>query len=152
MSELFARNLGCLYEAADNNGLLERMSRVTYAVTKPNIGQLPKPFVSVQCRAYPNHQCKNMQYPHNNLFIPPLDEFAAERSSVPESIWTPLVDSPNAIKASWVDFSAQSPKPSVGLVVFARNGIPTLSSYEPAIASCAVDPRWVPVTTCHDLD
>ena len=75
-----------------------------------------------------------------------MDQYTAERWNVPQETWRPLVDSADTIKASWVDFSNDPRKPSVGLVVFARDGFVSGGAFNaPVLVPCAVDARWVPV-------
>lgn len=151
VGELIARNLGCLYEWSDNQGSLEPMSRPIYTVSRQNREELFKPFVSVQCRDHARDRWKDMQFPHNNLVIPPMDRYTTEKWKVPESLWRPLINSHDSIKASWVDFSAYPGKPSVGLVVFAKDGMANGTAFNaPVLVPCTVDARWVPVNTWID--
>ena len=151
VSELFARNLACMYESADNNLPLSMShGRSIFAVSKPNVGQIFKPFVSVQCRAFAISERENMWFPHNDLIIPPMDKVLEHHWKVPERVWRSLIDSENSISSSWVDFSADTGKPSVGLVVFFRNGMSGTRETDCQLVPCTADARWVPVNIWID--
>ena len=122
VSLLIARCLGCLYERADNYRVVDQqqMSRPIFTVSSPNVGQILKPYVSVQCRDHAHNEWENMQCSHDNLIIPPMDKHITDHWIVPESAWRDLANTSDGIKASWVDFSSHVAKPSVGLVRFER--------------------------------
>lgn len=90
VTEVRSRALALKYTSTDSRNITE--NRPFLAPSRPAKASLYKPFVAVQCQEYRrgSQGWHDLQFPHDNLLAPPVNDYIKERWAVLDEAWKPF--------------------------------------------------------------